>query len=134
MLKTGNRAMIDVQDVRRIALSLADVTGDEAGTTYHVGKTGIAWPYRERVHPKRARVPRLDIFVIRVADEDDKQALLEGEPHVFFATPHYDGYPAIMVRLAEIDEARLTELLMDARAAAIAKTATPRSRKPARRS
>lgn len=113
--------MVDAADVRRIALSLSDVTGDEAGTTFHAGKTGIAWLYRERVHPKRARVPRLDIFVIRVADLDDKQALLEGEPDVFFTTPHYDGYPAIMVRLAKIQEARLIELLTDARTAALAK-------------
>ena len=74
----------------------------------------------------------MDIFVIRVADEDDKQALLGGEPDVFFTTPHYDGYPAVMVRLAEIEEARLTELLTDAHAAAIAKATAPRSRKPAR--
>jgi hypothetical protein len=73
-------------------------------------------------------VPRLDIFVIRVADEDDKQALLAGEPDVFFTTAHYDGYPAVMVRLEEIDEARLGELLTDARAAAIAKNTAPRKR------
>lgn len=71
------------------------------------------------MHPKRARVQRLDIFVIRVADEDDKQALLSGEPDVFFTTPHYDGYPAVMVRLAEIDEPRLTELLADAHASVL---------------
>lgn len=123
--------MVDVDDVRRIALALPDVTADEARHAFHVGKTGIAWPYPERVHPKRARVPRLDIFVIRVVDEDDKQALLAGEPDVFFTTPHYDGYPAVMVRLAEIDEARLTELLRDAHTAALAKNARPRTRKRA---
>lgn len=120
--------MLDVDDVRRIARSLADVTADEVGNAFSVGKTGIAWPYPERVHPNRARVPRLDIFAIRVVDEDDKQALLAGEPDVFFTTPHYDGYPAVMVRLAEIDEARLTELLRNAHAAALAKNARPRTR------
>lgn len=118
--------MVDVDDVRRIALSLPDVTADDAGNAFHAGKTGIAWPFPERVHPKRARVPRLDIFVIRVADEDDKQALLSGEPDVFFTTPHYDGYPTVMVRLVAIDEARLAELLADAHAAALAKR--PRKR------
>jgi len=120
--------MADVRDVRRIALSLVNVSTDQAETAFHVGKTGIAWPYPERLHPKRARVPRLDIFVIRVANLDDKQALLEGEPDVFFTTPHYDGYPAIMVRLPEIGEIRLAELLMDAHAAAVAKSTAPRKR------
>lgn len=72
------------------------------------------------MHPKKARVPRKDIFVVLVADQDDKQALVEGEPDVFFTTPHYDGYAMLMVRLAEIDEARLTEVLTDAHAAALA--------------
>lgn len=120
--------MADVHDVRRIALSLPDIIGDDEQTAFSLGKTGIAWPYPERVHPKRRRVLRFDIFVIRVADEDDKQALLLGEPAVFFTTAHYDGYPAVMVRLAEIDEPRLTELLADARAAAHAKNAAPRKR------
>lgn len=120
--------MGDVRDVRRIALSLPDVTADQAETTFHVGKTGTAWPYPERVHPKRARVPRLDIFVIRIADLDDKQALLEGEPEVFFTTPHYDGFPTVMVRLTEIDLACLTDLLTDAHAAALVRKATPRKR------
>ena len=121
--------MVDVDDVRRIALSLPDVTGDDAGTAFRLGKTGIAWPYPERVHPKRARVPRLDIFVIRVADEDDKQALLTGEPNVFFTTPHYDGYPAVMVRLIALDEGRLIDLLTDAHAAALAKQTRRRARR-----
>lgn len=118
--------MVDEHDVRDIALSVPDVTGDD-GFSFRLGKTGVAWRYPERVHPKKARVPRNDIFVIRVADEDDKQALLQGEPEIFFTTDHYDGYPAVMVRLAEIDRARLTELLTDAHAAALAKQ--PRKRR-----
>jgi len=112
--------MVDMDDVRRIALSLPDITGDDNGTAFGLGKTLIAWPYPERVHPKKARIPRKDIFAVRVADQDDKQALLEGEPEIFFTTSHYDGYPAVMVRLAEIDRPRLTELLTDAHAAALA--------------
>ena len=120
--------MVDEHDVRDIALSLPDVTGDD-GFSFHLGKTGIAWRYMERVHPKKARVPRNDIFVVRVADEDDKQAVLQGEPRIFFTTDHYDGYPAVMVRLAEIDKGRLTELLTDAHAAALAKQPRKRTRR-----
>lgn len=113
--------MVDEQDVRDVALSLPDVTADEGGMSYRVNKTLLAWPYPERMHPKKARVPRKDIFVVRVSDQDDKQALLEGEPDIFFTTDHYDGYPSVMVRLAEIDKPRLVELLTDAHAAALAK-------------
>jgi hypothetical protein len=91
--------VVDEHDVRRIAMSLSDVAED--GLSFRVNGTLFAWPYPERVHPKKARVPRKDIFAIRVADLDDKQALLEGEPDVFFTTVHYDAYPAVMVRLAE---------------------------------
>lgn len=113
--------MVDEHDVRTIALSLPDATADDSGFHFRVGKTGIAWPYPERVHPRKARMPRLDIFVIRVADQSDKEALLAGEPAKFFTTDHYVGYPAVMVRLAAIDLMELTELLTDAHAAAIQK-------------
>src|SRR4051794_18278486 len=67
----GVQTMVDVEDVRRIAASLRDVIADDATHSFRVGGTGFAWPYPERVHPTRARVPRLDIFVMRVAGEDD---------------------------------------------------------------
>jgi hypothetical protein len=114
--------VVDEHDVRRIAVSFPDVTEDGGDFSFRVDATLFAWPYPERVHPKRARVPRKDIFVIRVADLDDKQALLEGEPDVFFTTAHYEGSAMLMVRLAEIDEARLTELLRDAHAALATKS------------
>ncbi|MDP8908687.1 MAG: hypothetical protein M3N47_06125, partial [Chloroflexota bacterium] len=53
------------------------------------------------------------------AGDDDKQAMLAGEPETFFTTDHYDGYPAVIVRLAENDSGELTVLLTDAHAAAI---------------
>jgi hypothetical protein len=121
--------MVDEHDVREIALSLPDVTEGDGGFSFGVNKTGIAWPYPERVHPKKARVPRKDIFVVRVADEDDKQALLQGEPEIFFTTDHYDGYPAVMVRLAKIDNVRLTELLTDAHTAALTRKPRKRTRR-----
>lgn len=121
--------MVDEHDVRRIALSLAEVSDKDGGFSFYCGKVLFAWAYPERVHPKKARVPRLDIFAIRTSDLDDKEALLAGEPEVFFTTDHYDGYPAVMVRLAEIDEARLTGLLTDAHAAAVAKASAKRPRK-----
>ena len=55
-----------------------------------------------------------DALVLRVADMGEREALLQGQPEVFFATPHYDGYPYVLVRLAVIDPTELAELLEEA--------------------
>ncbi|MDR0346546.1 MAG: hypothetical protein LBI49_26180, partial [Nocardiopsaceae bacterium] len=52
--------------------------------------------------------------VLYVGDEAEKQALLLGEPERFFTTPAYDGWPLVLLRLAEVDAARLAELVTDA--------------------
>ena len=39
-----------------------------------------------------------DALVIRVPDMEDKEAMLEGDPDVYFTTPHYDGYPFVLVK------------------------------------
>lgn len=54
-----------------------------------------------------------DALVMRVPDEEDKDALLQGEPEVFFTTPHYDGYPFVLVRLEAIGLDQLAELVED---------------------
>jgi len=59
-------------------------------------------------------VLRTDIAVLFVGDEAEKQALLLGEPAMFFTTPGYDGWPLVMLRLAEVDAGRLAELVTDA--------------------
>jgi hypothetical protein len=58
--------------------------------------------------------PEGDILGVRVADEGVKLALIADEPDVYFTTPHFDGYPAVLVRLAEIDELGLRELIVEA--------------------
>jgi hypothetical protein len=55
-----------------------------------------------------------DALVVRVIDLPDREALVQGQPEVFFTTPHYDGYPAVLVRLEEIDPVELAELIEDA--------------------
>jgi len=52
--------------------------------------------------------------VLFVGDEAEKQALLLGEPAMFFTTPGYDGWPLVMLRLAEVYARRLAELVTDA--------------------
>jgi hypothetical protein len=55
-----------------------------------------------------------DALVVRVIDVEDREALLHGKPRVFFSTPHYDGYPYVLVRLNLVGKRQLTELLEDA--------------------
>ena len=55
-----------------------------------------------------------DALVIRVLDLADREALLKGQPDVFFSTPHYDGYPYVLVRLGKVEPSQLEELVEDA--------------------
>lgn len=106
--------MVDAEDVRRLALSLPHVVEiDSEGFDFRVGNKGFVWSYPERL-PGRPRVIRTDIAVLYVGDEAEKQALLLGEPDLFFTDPGYDGFPLVMVRLSEVDDDRLRELVTDA--------------------
>jgi hypothetical protein len=110
--------MADQADVRRIALSLPEVVeGDDhfAFSVLNRGKQkGIAWVWMERVHPRKARVSQPDVLAVRVADEGEKESLIASDPNKFFTEPHYNGFPAVLVRLAAADEDELRELLTDA--------------------
>ena len=55
-----------------------------------------------------------DALVLRVVDMGEREALLQGAPDVFFSTPHYDGWPYVLVRLEAVDPVELAELLEDA--------------------
>jgi len=106
--------MADADDVRRLALALPYVEEiDCDGFDFRVGGKGFVWSYPER-QPGHGRVLRTDIAVLFVGDEAEKQALLLGEPAMFFTTPGYDGWPLVMLRLAEVDAGRLAELVTDA--------------------
>jgi len=106
--------MADAAAVRRLALALDGVEEIESdGFDFRVGGKGFVWSYPER-QPGRGRVIRTDVAVLYVGDEAEKQALLLGEPDLFFTTPSYDGLPLVMLRLANVDVARLTELVTDA--------------------
>ncbi|GAA4691159.1 hypothetical protein [Phytohabitans rumicis] len=106
--------MADADDVRLLALALPHVVEiDSDGFDFRVGDKGFVWSYPERL-PGRPRVIRTDIAVLYVGDEAEKQALLLGEPELFFTTPGYDGLPLVMLRLARVDAGRLKELIIDA--------------------
>ena len=106
--------MADADDVRRLALALPHVAEiDSDGFDFRVGDKGFVWSYPER-RPGKSRLIRTDIAVLFVGDEAEKQALLLGEPDIFFTAPGYDCWPLVMVRLALVDLERLAELVTDA--------------------
>jgi len=110
--------MADQDDVRRIALSLPDTVEDEDRFAFSVmnkGKAkGFAWIWMERIQPKRPRVPNSEVLAVRVANQGEKELLLASDDEKFFTEPHYNGFPAVLVRLAAIDADELEELLIDA--------------------
>jgi len=106
--------MADADDVRHLALALPHVVEiDSDGFDFRVADKGFVWSYPER-RPGRPRLIRTDIAVLYVGDEAEKQALLLGEPEVFFTTHAYDGLPLVMLRLARVNVDRLRELVTDA--------------------
>ena len=106
--------MSNADDVRRIAMSLAGaVEIDSDGFDFRVDGHGFVWSYPERP-PGRRRIIRSDIAVLFVGDEAEKQALLRGEPDLFFTAPGYEQVPLVMVNLEKVDRPRLEELITDA--------------------
>jgi hypothetical protein len=110
------------EDVRRLVAALPD-TDEHAsygGTrSWRVHQRGFVWerPLRpgDRAALGAAAPDEAEpILGVRVADEGVKAALVAEEPGVFFTTPHFDGYPAVLVRLERVPLEELAELVEDA--------------------
>lgn len=105
-------------DVRRIGRGLPGVSVGNDGYALSVevkGKhKGFAWVWQERVEPKKPRVPNRKVLAVRVRDQAEKAALLAGDPDRFFTEPHYNGFPAVLVRLPKLSGAQLRGLLVAA--------------------
>ncbi|HXN75828.1 MAG TPA: hypothetical protein VN876_04275 [Gemmatimonadaceae bacterium] len=105
-------------DVRRIALSLpnAEEAADRfAFSVTNKGKLkGFVWVWMERVVPKKPRVPNPGVIAVRVANEGQKNALLSADGKKFFTEPHYDGFPAVLVRLDAVTVKDLKVLIAEA--------------------
>jgi hypothetical protein len=105
-------------DVRRIALALPETSEDPnrfAISVMNKGKAkGIAWVWLERIHPKKARVPNPAVLAVTVENLGEKDLLLAANPQAYFTEPHYNGYPAILVRLADVSLDDLRRLIVNA--------------------
>jgi hypothetical protein len=110
--------MADQEDVRRIALSLPGTREADDHFAFSVlskGKEkGFVWIWNERIDPKKPRVPNPGVVAVRVPSRFDKEALLSANEEKFFTERHYNGFPAVLVRLPAIDVGELEELIIDA--------------------
>lgn len=116
--------MATIDDVRAIALGLPEtheaVDGHRGGAGWRTRNGLFAW---ER-GPSKADLAKLaalgrawpegPVVGVRTDGLDGKQALLESFPDAFFTIPHFDGYPAVLVRLEAIDAELLREVVTDA--------------------
>ena len=125
--------MVSKAELRRLALALPDASEDEGHFGFSVAsapkRKGFAWAWRERIDPRKARVPNERVLAIRVADLDAKEILLMSDADVFFTEPHYDGYAAVLVRLDVVTRAQLRGLLAQAHAATLKTKKSPRPTK-----
>ena len=58
-----------------------------------------------------------DVLIFRVADLDEKEILLADDRGIYFTTPHFKGYPGVLVRipeLARLDRDELSDLVAEA--------------------
>jgi hypothetical protein len=112
------------KDVARIVAGLPETT-EATPRNWRVRKKLIAWerPLRKADYEALGTdAPDGDILGAQVSDEGVKFALIADAPGVYFTTPHFDGYPAVLVRLAEISVPELSELMTDAWLAQAPKT------------
>ena len=111
--------MASWDDVRRIALDLPET---HEGTTHgnrswRVKEKGFVWERPLRRSDLEAlgdAAPDGPILGARVENEMAKEALIANDPDVFFTTPHFNGYPAILIQLEKISVEDLTEVIVEA--------------------
>ncbi len=112
--------MTSLHQLRAICLKLpGSIEGESKGqigfSVIVKGKfKGYAWNWMERTHPKKARIPNQRVLAVRVPSLSAKELLLSSDEGKFFTEPHYNGYPAILVRLDEISPEELKGLLIEA--------------------
>ena len=107
-------------DVQRLALALPQTAAGssrEGLLAWSVKDKTFAWERPLRRGDLEAlgdAAPEGPVLAARVPDEGAKEALLAEPGGVYFTTPHFDGYPVILVRLDQIAPPDLEELLVEA--------------------
>ena len=107
-------------DVRRIVLALPKTTEERASTGrlwWFAGKKTIALQRplrRSDIVALGDKAPRGPILCVRTPDLEMKAVLLASEPDVIFTTPHFDGYPAVLIQLKKIGVRKLRQIILEA--------------------
>ena len=106
-------------DVRRIALALPQTSEERARglARWRVRDKLFVWERPLRPAELRAlgdAAPQGPILGARVGHLGAKEALLAADPHLYFTTPHFDGYPAVLARLEIVERGELAELIVEA--------------------
>lgn len=122
-------------DARRIALSFPNTEANDshfAVSVRHGDKLkGFVWVWMERTVPKKPRVANPGVVAVRVATLADKDMMIASEPTKYFTEPHYNGFPAVLVRLAEVNVKELRQVIEEGwrcQSVVAAKRAKPRAR------
>ena len=110
--------MATKNDIRRICAKLPGAVEGEDRFGFAVevkGKMkGFLWSWAERVDPKKARVPNDKVLAVLTPGLAAKDAILASDEDKFFTEPHYNGFPAVLVRLDKIKSKELEDLIIEA--------------------
>jgi hypothetical protein len=111
-------AMPDLDSIREIVSRLPGSTeGGSERFSFGIlskGKAkGFVWTWAERVHPKKPKVINEGVVAISVPSLQVKEILLGRNVSYIFTEPHYDNYPAVLVRLSDIPYQELEDLLIE---------------------
>ena len=106
-------------DVQRLALALPETSEAISREQRHwrVKDKRFVWerPLRRAdLEALGAEAPQGPILGARVEHLIAKEALLADDPEIYFTTPHFDGYPAVLVQLERIRLDELQELIVEA--------------------
>ncbi|GAA0438724.1 hypothetical protein Acor_78970 [Acrocarpospora corrugata] len=107
------------EDVRRLALGMPEAVEvtSRGDLSWTVRKKGFVWERplrRSDLEALGESAPDGPILGARVADLAVKEAFLADDPEVYFTTPHFEGYPAVLIRLERIAVEELAEVVADA--------------------
>lgn len=106
-------------DVARLVAQLPDVTeGQRYGNrTWFVDGKGFAWqrPFSKADLKRFGDVPPPagPILAVKVADLHEKEAVLAADRPGVFTIAHFNGFPAVLIQLDEVDHPTLREVVVD---------------------